>query len=219
MPQAEEELEAPIWPAFGDLMACLLGLFVLIFVWMALTQVALDRDLDAQRSSLARAQARLSTLESALAGPLASGLVTLIDGKIGIRGAVLFESSEAELRPQGARLLAELVPPLDAFMKLHDVCLMVSGFTDDRPVKPKTRYRDNWELSAQRALTVTRALADAGIARSALIVAGFGEHQPLMPNDSDMNRGQNRRVEIAPIPRPKTLRSTIDTAHVASPAP
>lgn len=209
MPQAEEELEAPIWPAFGDLMACLLGLFVLIFVWMTLSQIALDRDLDAQRSSLARAQARLSTLESALAGPLASGLVTLIDGKIGIRGAVLFESSEADLRPEGARLLAELVPPLNAFVKMHDVSLMVSGFTDDRPVKPNARFHDNWELSAQRALTVTRALADAGIARQALIVAGFGEHQPLVPNDSDAHRGQNRRVEIAPIPRPKTLRSTL----------
>lgn len=219
MQLVEEELDTPIWPAFGDLMACLFGLFVLFFVWVVMTQVALDRDLVRERSSLARAQARLSTLESALAGPLASGLVTLIDGKIGIRGAVLFESSEAELRPEGARLLAELVPPLYGFLQQHEVALMVSGFTDDRPVRPNPRYQDNWELSAQRALTVTRTLAAAGIPHNLLIVAGFAEHQPLVPNDSDAHRAQNRRVEIAPIPRPKTFRASVLPSAPAPSAP
>ena len=45
MPLDEEELEPPIWPAFGDLMACLFGLFVLFFVWVVMTQVMLDREL------------------------------------------------------------------------------------------------------------------------------------------------------------------------------
>jgi flagellar motor protein MotB len=215
--QVEDDLEAPLWPAFGDLMACLFGLFALFFVWMVMTQTALHRDLDRERSSLARAQARLSTLESALAGPLASGVVTLIDGKIGIRGAVLFESNDADLKPEGARLLAELVPPLNGFLREHEVALMVSGFTDDRPIKPNTRYQDNWGLSAERALTVTRALAAAGVPHNLLIVAGFAEHQPLVANDSDAHRAQNRRVEIAPIPRPKTFRASLPLPVVAPP--
>src|SRR4051794_13138016 len=89
----EEDLDPPIWPAFGDLMACLFGLFVLLFVVLIVTELTLHRDLTRERDSLASAKARLSTLESALAGPLASWLVTLIDGKIGIRGAVLFATN------------------------------------------------------------------------------------------------------------------------------
>jgi outer membrane protein OmpA-like peptidoglycan-associated protein len=209
MPPSEDEFEAPIWPAFGDLMACLFGLFVLFFVWMVMTQVMLDRDLDQERASLIETRARLSSLENALAGPLASGLITLIDGRIGIRGAVLFDSSEAELRPEGAALLRELVPPLNTFLQQNETALMVSGFTDDKSFRRNAKYQDNWELSTQRALTVTRALAQAGVARHALIAAGFAEHQPIVPNDSDSHRAQNRRVEIAPIPRPTSFRTSL----------
>jgi outer membrane protein OmpA-like peptidoglycan-associated protein len=211
----EEELEPPIWPAFGDLMACLFGLFVLFFVWMVMTQVMLDRELGAERVRLATARARVSSLESALAGPLSSGLITLIDGRIGIRGAVLFDSSEAELKPEGSRLLRELVPPLNAFLKQNDVALMVSGFTDDRSFRRNARFLDNWELSTQRALTVTRALAQAGVPPRTLIAAGFAELQPIVPNDSDAHRAQNRRVEIAPIPRPKSWRAATATPDPA----
>jgi outer membrane protein OmpA-like peptidoglycan-associated protein len=207
MPPDEAELEPPIWPAFGDLMACLFGLFVLFFVWVVMTQVILDGELGRERQRLATARARVQSLEGALVGPLSSGLITLIDGRIGIRGAVLFDSSEAELRPEGARLLRELVPPLNSFLKQNDVALMVSGFTDDRSFRRNARFVDNWELSTQRALTVTRALAEAGVPARTLIAAGFADHQPIVANDSDAHRAQNRRVEIAPIPRPRSWRA------------
>ncbi|MGD8859103.1 MAG: OmpA family protein [Myxococcales bacterium] len=204
----EHEQDAPpVWAAFGDLMACLFGLFVLFFVWMVMTQVVLGRDLESERARLAQTKARLDALESALAGPLASGLITLVDGRIGIRGAVLFDSSEAELRPEGRELLSSLAEPLGAFLKQHEVALMVSGFTDDRPLKGNGEYQDNWELSAQRALTVTRTLVEAGLPPDALIAAGFGEHHPVAPNDSEADRAQNRRVEIAPVPRPESFRA------------
>lgn len=201
----DPEHAPPIWAAFGDLMACLFGLFVLFFVWMVMGQVVLDRDLERERASLAEAQTRLSALESALAGPLASGLITLVDGRIGIRGALLFDSNDAGLRREGTRLLEELARPLHTFLRQHDVVLMVSGYTDDQPLKGNGEYQDNWELSAQRALTVTRALARAGIPPGALIAAGLGEHHPIAPNDSEASRAQNRRVEIAPVPKPKSF--------------
>ena len=115
--ELEEEYEPPIWAAFGDLMACLFGLFVLFFVWTVMGQVVLDRDLARERASLAAAHTRLSALESALAGPLASGLITLVDGRIGIRGALLFESNDAGLRREGKRLLEQLAPPLHTFVR------------------------------------------------------------------------------------------------------
>jgi flagellar motor protein MotB len=207
MPALEEEDSPPIWAAVSDLMACLFGLFVLFFVWMVMTQVVLGRDLQSERDRLAATRSRLDALESALAGPLASGLITLVDGRIGIRGAVLFASSEAELRPEGKELLQGLAGPLGAFLKQHQVALMISGFTDDKPVKYDGEFIDNWELSAQRALTVTRALIEAGLPPDSLIAAGFGEHHPVAPNESAEQRAQNRRVEIAPVPLPSSFRA------------
>jgi flagellar motor protein MotB len=203
----DEDDAPPIWAAISDLMACLFGLFVLFFVWMVMTQVVLGRDLESERARLAQTKAKLSALESALAGPLASGLITLVDGRIGIRGAVLFESSEAELRAEGRALLKELAMPLGTFLKQNDVALMISGFTDDKHLKGNGEFIDNWELSAQRSLTVTRALIEAGMPGDSLIAAGFGEHHPVAPNDSDEQRAQNRRVEISPVPRPESFRA------------
>jgi flagellar motor protein MotB len=79
---------------------------------------------------------------------------------------------------------------------------MVSGFTDDRQVQAGTqRYADNLELSAQRAMTVTRALMEEGMPASRVFAAAFGAQQPVASNADEKGRAQNRRVEMAPVPR------------------
>lgn len=192
---------APIWPVFGDLMACLFGLFVLFFVWAITFQVTMAKDLETERAGRATDRARLDTLEHALAGPISSDMITLVDGRIGIRGSVLFDPNSAELSFEGVRLLGSLAPPLRVYVAEHQEMIMVSGFTDDRPII--MGYVDNWELSAQRALTVTRALVGAGIPRDSIVAAGFGSTHPIASNDTPEDRAKNRRVEISPIPRPE----------------
>jgi flagellar motor protein MotB len=206
MPEDDDDsLFAPIWPVFGDLMACLFGLFVLFFVWAVAFQVDLTRDLETERARRTAESARLEALERALAGPLADGRITLVDGRIGIRGSVLFGLNSAELAPEGAALLRGLAGPLEAYLASHDELIMVSGFTDDRPIASSPQgYKDNWELSAQRALTVTRALVGAGVPDGSVFSAGFGASHPVAPNDTVENRARNRRVEIAPIAQPGT---------------
>ena len=201
----EYDSSASIWPAFGDLMACLFGLFVLFFTWMIMSQVALNADLLSERQTREATEARLSALQSALSGPLNSGQITLVNDRIGIQGSLLFESNEAELRDEGQSLIAQLAPPLRRYLMERNVALMVSGYTDNRAVSGNGAFVDNWELSAQRALTVTRALIRAGIPAHWVIAAGFGEHHPVAPNDSEANMAQNRRVEISPVPRPPTF--------------
>jgi flagellar motor protein MotB len=193
----------------------LFGLFVLFFVWMVMTQVVMGRDLASERARLALTNKKLNALESALAGPLASGLITLVDGRIGIRGAVLFESSKAELRSEGRDLLEQLALPLGTFLKQNEVALMISGFTDDKQLKGNGDFADNWELSVQRSLTVTRTLIEAGLPGDSLIAAGFGENHPVAPNDSDEQRAQNRRVEISPVPKPESFRARAAKAQAA----
>ena len=63
------------------------------------------------------------------------------------------------------------------------------------------RFADNWELSAQRALTVTRALIDEGMPSAMVFAAAFGAEQPVTPNSDEAARQQNRRVEMAPVPK------------------
>jgi flagellar motor protein MotB len=199
------EPAAPIWPAFADLMSVLLGAFMLILVSVIGVQLELSSRLEQEVKQRQMETQRRKTLEQALAGPLAAGRVTLVNGRIGINGSVLFALNSAQLQPEGREVLKSLAGPLSAYLRANDEILMVSGFTDDRQVRDgNRRFADNWELSAQRALTVTRALIDEGVPASWVFAAAFGSGQPVSSNADDQGRARNRRVEIAPVPRPST---------------
>ncbi|WP_168789815.1 OmpA family protein [Paraburkholderia aromaticivorans] len=196
---------APIWPVFGDLMSVLLGAFVLILVGVIGVQLELSSKLEQEVKQRQLETQRRKTLEQALAGPLAAGRVTLVNGRIGISGNVLFALNSDQLQPQGRDLLKSLAGPLSAYLGANDEILMVSGFTDDQRLREgNRRFADNWELSAQRALTVTRALIDDGVPAPSLFAAAFGSGQPVSSNTDEQGRAKNRRVEIAPVPRPST---------------
>lgn len=204
MEQLEEgiALETPVWPIFGDLMAGLVGVFVLILVWTLGIQLELAQSLEQEIQKRQAEEQRRMALEEALADPLATGRVTLHDGRIGISGSVLFASNSDQLQPEGRLLLNTLVGPLQVYLGEKDEMLMVSGFTDNQPIQQgNNRFADNWQLSAERALTVTRALIEAGMPPDIIFAAAFGEQQPVAPNLDDESRSQNRRVEMAPVPR------------------
>jgi flagellar motor protein MotB len=193
---------SPVWTVFGDLMAGLLGMVVLLLVWAVAWQVDLATDLAKEKAAHSQETDRRARLEKALAGPLAAGRIQFVDGRIGISGRVLFDLYSADLKPDGAALLKELAGPLAGYLDGSEELVMVSGFTDDLPIHGHNpRFADNWELSAQRALTVTRALVAAGIPPDRLFSAGFGEQQPVTANVDEASRSQNRRVEIVPVPR------------------
>lgn len=211
------EGSAPVWAVFGDLMAGLLGAFVLMLVLVMGVQLELASSLEAEVHKRREAEQRREALELALAGPLAAGRVTLDNGRIGISGSVLFAFNSDQLQPEGQALLQSLAAPLAAYLGARDELLMVSGFTDDRRVTGANRqFADNLELSAQRALTVTRALVAAGVPSSQVFAAAFGPEQPVASNADAAGRARNRRVEIAPVPR---LAQTGASAAPAGSAP
>ncbi|QRQ84168.1 OmpA family protein [Cupriavidus oxalaticus] len=196
------EPTVPAWAVFGDLMSVLLGAFVLVLLGVIGVQLELSARLEDEVRQRQEEAQRRQTLEQALAGPLAAGRVTLVNGRIGISGSVLFALNSDQLQPEGRELLRSLAAPLSAYLRTRDEMLMVSGFTDDQQVREgNRRFADNWELSAQRALTVTRALIDAGVPPASLFSAGFGSQQPVTANTDAGSRAKNRRVEIAPVPR------------------
>lgn len=211
------EITAPAWAVFGDLMAGLVGAFVLVFIGVLLTQVDLVNSLQSEIARRQQEEARRMALEKALAIPLASGRVTLDNGRIGISGSVLFDLNADQLRPDGEQLLKALVPPLQVYLGERDEMLMVSGFTDNKPVGAgNTQYQDNLELSAQRALTVTRTLVREGMPRSRVFAAAFGAEQPVASNADEKGRALNRRVEMAPVPRTRNTPTT-PAASTATP--
>lgn len=206
--ELEADSSTPIWAAFGDLMSVLVGAFALLLVGLIGVQLQLSHKLDEEVRQRQRDEQQRRTLEQALAVPLAEGRVTLVDGRIGIRGNVLFALNSDQLQPEGRALLKSLAAPLAGYLKTRDEILMVSGFTDNRAVRGGNReFADNWELSAQRALTVTRTLVADGVPADSVFAAAFGSQQPVDSNASEEGRARNRRVEIAPVPRQAQTRA------------
>jgi len=199
------EPSVPVWAVFGDLMSGLVGAFVLILVGALGMQLDLAAKLQAEVQQRQVETQRREALEKALAGPLAAGRVTLVNGRIGISGSVLFAFNSADLQPEGRQVLKSLAAPVAAYLRARDEVLMVSGFTDDRQMRQTKEgnrpFADNWELSAQRALTVTRALIEEGIPSSSVFAAAFGSEQAVASNADAEGRAKNRRVEMAPTPR------------------
>ncbi|MCG8671160.1 MAG: OmpA family protein [Pseudomonadales bacterium] len=194
----------PIWAIFGDLMSGLVGVFVLLLVWALGVQLELSQSLAEEVEKRQLEEQRRIALEEALAGPLATGRVTLNNGRIGISGSVLFALNSNELQPEGKALLKSLVVPLKVYLGEKQEMLMVSGFTDDLPIQEDNlHYEDNWELSAQRALTVTRTLIDQGMPPEMVFAAAFGAQHPVASNEDNKGRSKNRRVEMAPVPKAK----------------
>ncbi|WP_296031341.1 OmpA family protein [uncultured Alcanivorax sp.] len=193
---------SPVWAIFSDLMAALVGILVLLLVWVIGIQLELSQSLEQEKAKRLAEEQRRMALEEALADPLASGRVTFHNGRIGISGSVLFQLNSDQLQPEGEALLSDLVKPLQVFLSQHDDMLMVSGFTDDLPInRGNGRYADNWGLSAQRALTVTRTLIEQGMPADQVFAAAFGDNQPVTPNDNADSRARNRRVELTTVPR------------------
>jgi len=104
----------------------------------------------------------------------------------------LFDAGVADISPPAIPLLQKI----GAIVAKTAYEVRVEGHTDDIPIKTN-RYPSNWELSTARAVNVLRYIIDAyQIPTERLSAAGFGEYQPIVANDSSMNRAKNRRVEI-----------------------
>lgn len=117
---------------------------------------------------------------------------------INLSDKILFDSGRADIKPQGLQVLARVGAVLQE--KMRDLDVLIGGHTDNIPVSG--RFGNNWELSAARAVTVVKFLEKkVGIDPSRLSAVGYGEHRPIVPNDSAKGRALNRRIEILLLPK------------------
>jgi chemotaxis protein MotB len=109
---------------------------------------------------------------------------------------VLFPSGSAALSRAGELAVMEVGITLKQLPRRR---FMVVGHTDTQPVKSAT-YKDNWELSTARAVTVTQFLIGVGLSPKMMMAAGHGEHDPAASNKNKAGREKNRRIELILMP-------------------
>lgn len=127
--------------------------------------------------------------------------VRIVGDRFVFSSEVLFQTGDVALSDEGraqiARIAAILKRVSDAIPPEIDWVIRVDGHTDNQPLSGLGRYRNNWELSQGRALSVVRYMSEGlGISPSRLAANGFGEFQPINPANTAQARAQNRRIEL-----------------------
>jgi len=77
-----------------------------------------------------------------------------------------------------------------------NVEIQIKGYTDNVPPPKNSPYKDNWELSAARSLSVLKILIKNGVNPAQLSAAAYGPYHPIASNNTPQGRAKNRRVEI-----------------------
>ena len=125
--------------------------------------------------------------------------IRIVGDRFVFQSEVLFDQGSADIGADGEAQLLELSDALrEISAKIPsdiDWVLQVSGHTDTLPIS-SGRYRDNWDLSTDRALSVVRFLVLSGIMPDRLSATGFGEFQPIDPGGSPAALARNRRIEF-----------------------
>ncbi len=117
------------------------------------------------------------------------------DGVITIRvpGDVMFRSGQINLTPKGVKIITTLK---NFFIQHKDQTIKIIGYTDNVRPSSKSRFKDNWEISALRAVSVLRQLLKMGIESTRLTATGLAYLNPIYPNTTNEYRAKNRRVEF-----------------------
>lgn len=127
-------------------------------------------------------------MEGVLNAVLDEGTITLR-----LPAEALFEPGSEQLTPDGQMVLNNMRA---IFLKTREQNINIRGYTDDSAVPAGARFKDNWELSALRAVKVLRDLLAGGIEPVRMTATGLGDLNPLAPNTTPENRALNRRVEF-----------------------
>ncbi len=161
-------------------------------------------DLQKAKEAVQKASKTYEQLLDKMQTEIAQGQVTIseLKGKLTVNmvDAVLFDSGRAEVKENGLVVLQKVV---DILQTVRDKTIRIEGHTDNAPIRGAliNKFATNWELSAARAINVTRFLQEQGLEPALLMAAAYGEYKPVAPNDSAEGKAKNRRIEIILVPK------------------
>ena len=126
--------------------------------------------------------------------------VRVVGDRFVFQSEVLFPAGSDVLNIAGQdemRKLAEAILELERDIP-DDISwvLRIDGHTDNRPIRNNPRFPSNWELSSARAIAVVKFLITEGVSPERLVAAGFGEFQPIDPDETEAAFARNRRIEL-----------------------
>jgi len=131
-------------------------------------------------------------------------------GMIKFKSDVSFAPGSVELTPKATEAVAKLSKILND-KGVADYELMIAGHTDsiqiNRAETIKAGHRDNWYLSAHRAIAVGKALQKNSVSAYRLAMVGYADQRPIASNATDDGRAKNRRVELIILPTKATAAS------------
>lgn len=137
-------------------------------------------------------------------GEIAKGQIAINEYKgkltVDVANQILFASGEAEVKKEGLAILKRVV---DILKTVKDKAIRVEGHTDNKKIYGSLakRYPTNWELSAARAINVTKYLSNEGITPEILSAVAYGEYKPVADNSTEEGRQKNRRIAIILLPK------------------
>jgi chemotaxis protein MotB len=164
---------------------------------------------------LSRKDSAVDALKQKVSGALLGfenqGLtITKKNGKVyvSLDEKLLFSSGSTEVDPRGISALRKLAGVLE---QNKDINITIEGHTDDVAVVPGAKYKDNWDLSVQRATSIIRILLDGTtINPKRLTASGRGEYLPIDSRKTAEARQKNRRTEIILTPNLDELLNILD---------
>ena len=116
---------------------------------------------------------------------------------------LLFNKGEDTVQAQAGKQLEQFSAIMNT-PSAQGFDVLIVGHTDDLPIlraETKAKHPTNWHLSAHRAISVEKALAEAGLMETRMAVMGLGEFRPIEPNKpNQQGNPKNRRVEIYIVP-------------------
>lgn len=165
--------------------------------------VTLKEEMTAQLIEKEKKVQQMSTtygeLLDKMKGEIEKGEITISELKgrltVNMVDAILFDSGKAEIKPSGLEVLQRVV---EILVGGQDKMIRIEGHTDNVPIVGllARTYPTNWELSAARAINVTRFLELRGVDTRSLEAVAYGEFRPVADNSTEEGRARNRRIEI-----------------------
>jgi len=137
--------------------------------------------------------------------------VAIKNGKVyvSLQENLLFPSGSAVVNPKGKEALGKLAEVLNANT---DITVDIEGHTDSIPIR--TRYKDNWDLSTARAVSIVRILTtDYKVDPVRIIASGHSQYDPVQTNSTAEGRALNRRTEIILSPKLDELFKLLETSN------
>lgn len=153
----------------------------------------------AKESTVKELSGTYEQLLSNMKNEISKGQVTIseLKGKltVNMEAAILFDSGKADVKPDGLDILNKMVETLK---NVRDKAIRIEGHTDNVQITGALArtFPTNWELSAARAINVSKFLQEQGVDPANLSAAAFAEHKPVADNNTKEGKAKNRRIEI-----------------------